>query len=209
MNVRAFHQRLRELYLPAERQFTLVDVPDIRFAVIDGRGNPESVECAEAVKWLYSVVHLIKPLVKKRMGKYFLEPPLECLCWAEREKDFRKGARDRWNWRVMVVMVDWITQRQFDVAVAKVAAKRGPAPATLRLESLHEGTCVQIMHVGDYAGIAAICRELYNEYLPEHHLKPNGHYHEIYLNDPARTAPGKRRIVIRQPVTSCGRGRRK
>jgi len=54
MNVEAFHKRLRELYLPPEKQFTLVDVPEIRFAAIDGKGNPESDESAEAVKWLYS-----------------------------------------------------------------------------------------------------------------------------------------------------------
>jgi len=56
------------------------------------------------------------------------------------------------------------------------------------------------MHVGDYRGIDAICLRLYNEYLPEHGLEPNGHYHEIYLNDPRRTALEKRKMVIRQPV---------
>jgi len=56
------------------------------------------------------------------------------------------------------------------------------------------------MHVGDYEGIRALCDELYNVYLPENNLKPNGYYHEIYLNDPNRTAPKKLRIVIRQPV---------
>ena len=200
MNVEGFHKRLKELYLPPEKQFTLVDVPEIRFAVIDGKGNPESDECAEAVKWLYSVVHLIKPLVKKRMGKNFVEPPLECLCWADKRKDFTEGNKDKWKWRVMIVFIDWITQEQFEEAVAKVEHKRGPAPKTLRLENLHEGKSVQIMHVGDYAEIGAVCEKLYNEYLPENSLKPNGYYHEIYLNDPTRTAPKKRKIVIRQPV---------
>src|SRR5262245_20364496 len=205
MNVAGFHERLRELYLPPEKQFTLVDVPEIRFAVIDGKGNPRSDECAEAVKWLYSVVHIIKPLVKKRLGKNFVEPPLECLCWADKMKDFIEGNRDKWKWRIMIVFIDWITQEQFEDAVAQVEGKRGPAPKTLRLENLHEGKCVQIMHVGDYDEIAAVCEKLYNEYLPENHLKPISHYHEIYLNDPTRTAPNKRRMVIRQPVADCRR----
>jgi len=201
MNVEEFHRRLKELYLPPEKQFTVVDVPEIRFAVIDGKGNPEkSEECAEAVKWLYSVVHLIKPLVKKRMGKNFVEPPLECLCWADKRKDFAEGNKDKWKWRVMVVFVDWITQEQFEEAVAKVERKRGPAPKTLRLENLREGKSVQIMHVGDYKDLGAVCEKLYNEYLPTNNLEPNGYYHEIYLNDPTRTAPKKRKIVIRQPV---------
>lgn len=56
------------------------------------------------------------------------------------------------------------------------------------------------MHVGDYQEISAVCDRLYNEYLPQNDLKPNGYYHEIYLNDPARTALRNRKIVIRQPV---------
>jgi hypothetical protein len=78
----------------------------------------------------------------------------------------------------------------------------------LGLENLHEGKSVHILHVGDYNGIGAICRRLYDEYLPAHGLTPNGHYHEIYLNDPRRTAPEKRKTVIRQPVargSACAR----
>lgn len=200
MNVEEFHNRLRELYLPPEGQFTLVDVPEIRFAVIDGKGDPGNGESVNAAKWLYSVVHLVKPFVKERLGKNFVEPPLEYLCWAEDEKDFIAGNKDKWNWRAMVVFVDWITREQFEGAVAKVEGKRGPAPETLRLETLHEGRCVQIMHIGDYKELAGVCDVLYREYLPENNLQPNGCYHEIYLNDPARTAPDKRKIVIRQPV---------
>jgi hypothetical protein len=200
MNVEQFHDRLRELYLPPENKFTLVDVPEIRYAVIDGKGDPENPEFTEASKWLYSVVHIVKPIVKERMGKNFADPPLEYLFWADNEKDFIEGNKDLWSWRAMVVFIDWITRQQFDEAVAEVEQKLGPVPKTLRLENLHEGNCIQIMHVGDYSGIRAVCDELYNVYLPENNLKPNGYYHEIYLNDPKRTSPDKRRIVIRQPV---------
>ena len=203
MNVEEFHKRLRELYLPPENQFTLIDVPEIRFAVIDGTGNPASDECAGAAKWIFSVIHTVKPIVKERMGKNFVEPPLECLCWADDEKDFIEGNKDRWRWRLMVVMTDIITDAEFDDAVAKIEKKLGPAPESLRLDHLHEGNSVQIMHVGAYDEIGAVCEKLYNEFLPENNLKPNGYYHEIYLNDPNRTDPEKRKIVIRQPVVAC------
>lgn len=200
MNVEKFHERLRELYLPPEGQFTLVDVPEVRYAVIDGEGDPEKGKTAEAAKWLYSVVHLVKPFVKERMGKNFVDPPLEYQFWADDERDFVDGNKDKWFWRVMIVFIDWITREQFEEAVAKVEGKLGPAPGKLQLKNLHEGKCVQIMHVGDYGEVAAICEKLYSKYLPENNLKPNGCYHEIYLNHPTRTAPNKRKIVIRQPV---------
>jgi hypothetical protein len=100
----------------------------------------------------------------------------------------------------MVVFIDWITREQFEEAVAIVGQKRGLAPTSLQLKNLHESKCVQIMHVGDYNEVGGVCDELYNRYLPENNLQSNGYYHEIYLNDPSRTAPHKRKIVIRQPV---------
>jgi len=201
MNVEEFHNRLRELYLPPQGEFTLIDVPEIRYAMIDGEGNPENDEMATASKWLYSLVHIVKPYMKERMGRNFAEPPLEYLFWAENEKDFIEGNKDAWRWRVMVVFTDWIDQEMFENAVLEVEQKLGPAPDSLRLEDLHEGKSVQIMHVGEYEKIKAVCHDLYTIYLPENNLKPNGWYHEIYLNDPNRTAPLKRKVVIRQPVT--------
>ncbi len=200
MNIEEFHNRIRELYSPPENKFTLVDVPEIRFAVIDGKGDPQGEACAYAVKWLYSLVHIVKPIVQERMGKNFVYPPLEFLHWADSEKDFIEGNKEKWRWRAMIVFVDWITQETFTDAIAEVEKKLGPAPKTLRLENLHEGKSVQIMHVGDYEEIGSICEKLYKHYLPENNLKPCGYYHEIYLNDPARVAPEKRKTVLRQPV---------
>ncbi len=200
MDVEKFHERLNELYFPPENKFTLIDVPEIKYAVIDGKGNPEQKEFTEAGKWIYSVVHIVKPYMQERMGKNFADPPLEYLFWADNEKDFIEGNKNKWHWRVMVVFTDWINQELFDNAVSIVEKKLGPASETLRLENLHEGKSVQIMHVGEYEKIRALCDELYNVYLPENNLKPNGYYHEIYLNDPKRTSPKKRRVVIRQPV---------
>lgn len=201
MNVEDLHKRLKELYLPPEGQFTLVDVPKIDYLVVDGEGDPQGEAYARAMKWLFSVVHLIKPLVKARMGKNFVEPPLEGLYWAENEKDFASRNVDRYLWRVMIVFIEkWITQADLANAIAEAEKKLGPAPTTLRMKSLHEGKSVQIMHVGDYDGIGNVCDKLYKKFLPENNLQPNGHYHEIYLNDPNRTAPKKRKTVIRQPV---------
>ena len=201
MNVETFHQRIKELYLPPQHHFTIVDVPEISFISIEGQGNPANGTFKRAVKWLFSIAHLIKPIAKERMGKSFVEPPLECLFWADDEADFVLGNRDKWKWRVMIVAIsEWLSHDAFEEAAYTVETKIGPTPGTLRFEDLHEGQCVQVMHVGDYKGVSSICHELYNEFLPDNNLYPNGYYHEIYLNDPDRTAPEKRRVVVRQPV---------
>jgi hypothetical protein len=177
-----------------------VDVPEMKYMMIDGAGNPEDAEFKAAVKWLFSLAHIIKPHVREKLGKRFVEPPLECLFWTDRPKPFSRTSKEDWKWRVMIVMLDIVTEDIFSEAVARAAARLGPAPVSLKLEYHREGRCVQTMHVGDYSGVAAVCHDLYEKFLPSRRLKPAGHYHEIYLNDPDRVAPDKRKVVIRQPV---------
>jgi hypothetical protein len=101
----------------------------------------------------------------------------------------------------MVVTADWVDDAMFDEAVTTAGERLGEPPDTLRLERYDEGRSVQIMFVGDYRAEAAnIARRLHAGFLPEHGLVPNGHHHEIYLNDPNRVAPEKWRTVVRQPV---------
>ena len=77
--------------------------------------------------------------------------------------------------------------------------KRGKAPKSLRLDSYHEGESVQIMYVGPNEGEIPTIERLHRE-LSARGLVPNGPHHEIYLNDPRRTAPKRRKTVLRQPV---------
>jgi hypothetical protein len=201
MNADDSKARLRELYLPTTQEFVFVDVPDLQFAMIDGQGSPDGEQFKDAVKWLFSAIYPIKRLAKERMGKDFVEPPLEGLWWADDMDDFIAGNRDKLKWRMMIVTADWVTDAMFKQAVATASERLGEVPGDLRLERFHEGRCVQIMYVGDYRKEAAtLATRLHDEFLPEHDLRPNGHHHEIYLSDPNRVAPERMRTVVRQPV---------
>jgi hypothetical protein len=91
MITKKFLERLDELYLPPQHEYTQVDLPEVRYAVIDGKGCPENQDFAAGKNWLNAVVHMVKLLVKKRMGESYLEPPLEYLFWAEDAQDFPSG----------------------------------------------------------------------------------------------------------------------
>jgi hypothetical protein len=189
------------LYLPPEKDFVMVDVPEMRYIMIDGRGAADRAALDHAVKWLFTVVYPIKRIARERMGKDFVEPPLEGLWWADDMEDFICGNRDKLNWRMMIVYEpDWLTQEMFDDAVAGARARLGEPPASLRLERYAEGHSAQIMHVGPPSAEVPTIARLHREYLPKHNLKPNGYHHEIYLNDPKRVAPAKLKTVLRQPV---------
>lgn len=204
MNVEEFHNRLNELYKPPMDRFVQVDVPEIRYMTIEGKGDPEQSELQKSAKWLYAIAHLIKPEVREKMGKNFVEPPLECIFWADDPMDFKENRREQWKWKVMIVLVDWITDDRFSQALQELESKWGEVlESRPALTVLNEGSSVQRLNVGDYSQIAGLCKELYNEHMPGYNLAVNGPYHEIYLNDPSRTEPGKRKIILRQPVCSA------
>jgi hypothetical protein len=193
--------RLKELYLPPAEDFVFVDVPDMRFVMIDGHGAADRTALDHAVKWLFAAIYPIKRLARERMGKTFVEPPLEGLWWADDIQDFICGNRDKLHWRMMIVFEpDWLTTEMFDDGVATAQARLGEPPASLRLENYAEGASVQIMHVGPPSEEAPTIARLHREFLPSHNLIANGHHHEIYLNDPNRVAAEKLRMVLRQPV---------
>jgi len=197
-------KRLEELYLPSADGFALVDVPELKFIMLDGRGSPDGEAFEQAVLWLFAAIYPIKRIARERMGRNFVEPPLEGLWWADDVADFIAGKRDKLKWRLMIpAFPEWMDQDMFAGAVAEAAKKRGRAPKSLRLDRYAEGRCVQIMHLGPPSEAAATLVRLHEEFLPEHGLTENGPHHEIYLNDPRRTAPGKLRTVFRQPVRNC------
>ena len=191
---------LEELYLPPADEFVLVDVPEMRFVMIDGEGDHGSEAFAQATRRLLSVIDPIRPFAKERMGRDYAEPPLEVLWWADDMNDFISGKRDKFRWRQMIVMADWVEAEMFDQALTESSERLGDPPSTLRLDRFAEGTSVQIMHVGPEEAALPTMARLHGEFLPEHQLVATGYFHEIYLSDPKRVAPKRMRTVIRQPV---------
>ena len=201
--------RLKELHLPSTKDFVLVEVPEMQFVMIDGEGSPQGEQYKHAVKWLFSAIYPIKRIAKERMGRDFVEPPLEGLWWADDLNDFITGNRDKLKWRMMIVTANWVSDEMFEQAVATTRERLGEVPDSLRLERFDEGRCVQIMHIGDYSKEAAtLARRLHHEFLSRHNLVPNALHHEIYLSDPNRVAPEKMRTVLPGPCCDGPDGRR-
>ena len=196
--------KLKELYLPPTNDFALVEVPDMRYVMIDGHGAAPGKDRAaldRAVKWLFGTIYPAKAVAKERMGKNFVEPPLEGLWWADDMQDFIAGNKAKLNWRMMIVYEpDWLTEKIFEDGVAAAKERLGDPPASLRLEAYREGLSAQIMHVGRPSAEAATIARLHREFLPAQSLIPNGYHHEIYLTDPNRVSPEKQKTVLRQPV---------
>ncbi len=195
-----FKKTMKGLFAPKAGAFEIIDVPKLRFVMVDGRGDPNvALNYQAAVSWIYTVSYKLK-FMSKATGRDYSVPPMQATWWAEDLTDFRAGRKDRWLWTVMIMQPDWVTPAMFEEAVAAASVKLGSRPDSLRLEEFEEGLSVQTLHIGPYAAESATIARLHDDYLPANGLAENGKHHEIYLSDPRRAPPEKLKTIIRQPV---------
>ncbi|MFD2472703.1 GyrI-like domain-containing protein [Amycolatopsis silviterrae] len=196
----------RALYSPSSKDFAVVDVPALRYLAADGHGDPNTApEYTNAVEALYGIAYAVK-FASKALGRDFVVGPLEGLWRADDPAVFLTREKEKWDWTMLISQPDWVTEEMVQDAAARVAKKKdNPALANVQLRTLHEGTSVQILHLGSYDDETPTLNRLHHEYLPEHGLTFNGDHHEIYLSDPRRTAPEKLKTVLRQPVKPLGK----
>jgi hypothetical protein len=194
-----------DAYQASRGRFRIVDVPEMRYLMIDGHGDPNtSPAFAAAVEALYPVAYKLKFASKAGLGRDYVVPPLEGLWWAE-DMDSFTAARDksRWNWTLLLMVPDWIDPAMFTTAVEEAGAKgRRGRLDDVRLETLAEGRCVQTLHVGSFDDEAEVLRHMHHKVIPGEGFHMVGRHHEIYLSDFRRVAPDKQRTILRQPVTS-------
>jgi hypothetical protein len=197
-----FKKELKELYNPQAGAFSLVKVPKFQYLMADGQGDPNKVvEYQEAVEALFSVSYTLKFHSKNELGKDYVVPPLEGLWWSEDFNDFRSRRKNKWSWTMMIMVPDWLGKKEVNGAVSTVRSKKPDIKVDrLRLETLNEGLCVQIMHIGSYDDETPTLVKLHDEWLPGNGLKERLKHHEIYIGDPRKTPAAKLRTVLRQPV---------
>jgi hypothetical protein len=202
-----FKKELKHLYRPTARRFVVVDVPPMSFLMIDGHGDPNTAqEYTDAVEALYAVAYKLKFMSKKEKGMDYVVPPLEGLWWAEDMETFTtKRDKSAWDWTMMIMQPEWITEEMVEGAVKQVEKQKNlPALPKLRLETYHEGLSVQILHVGSYDDEGPTLHKMHHEFIPQNSYEMAGRHHEIYLSDPRKVAPEKLKTVLRQPIRKRG-----
>ena len=190
----------KELFTAPLNRFTLIEAPRVVYLMVDGRGDPNSApEYRLALESLYSTAYSAK-FICKRDGRDFVVPPLEGLWSASDPQSFTARRKHEWDWTMMLMMPDYVDHSMFEEALARSRNKRGAISATLRLDSLCEGLCLQALHVGSYDDEGPLLATLHQETMPEGGYVFAGRHHEVYLSDPRKTPPAKLKTLLRQPV---------
>lgn len=206
MTAKTDFKKTLDSYSTRAGHFRVLDVPELRYLMIDGHGDPNTPAFAEAVRALYPVAYKLKFAAKRELGRDHVVMPLEGLWWSG-DMDAFTTARDksRWDWTLMIMVPDWTGQDMFAAAVAQAGAKNAPARLEdVRLAPLSEGRCVQTLHVGPFDEEGPVLERMHREFIPSQGLRLGGRHHEIYLSDLRRTAPERLRTILRQPVVEDG-----
>jgi hypothetical protein len=197
-------RELSSLYT-ATAEPALVDVPELKYLMIDGAGDPNTApEYAEAVQALYSVAYTIRFALKRGADPVDAPVmPLEGLWWVPDMRTFTVEDKSAWLWTLLILQSPAVTPSLVDDAGATALRKKGlPAIERVRFETFAEGRAAQVLHRGPYSAEGPTIAALHR-FIADQGLALTGKHHEIYLGDPRRAAPEKLRTIIRQPVASA------
>ncbi|MCP4072625.1 MAG: hypothetical protein GY742_12965 [Hyphomicrobiales bacterium] len=196
-----FKKQLKHLYKPSPKEVVMVDVPAMKFLMIDGQGDPNNSKTySDAVEALYSVSYPLKFAVKKgEMAIDYGVMPLEGLWWADDMAVFTSDDKSEWKWTMMMMQPDFITSQLVEEIIDAVKIKKNPAALPLvRFEEFHEGLCAQTLHIGPFSEEGPTIERVH-EFIDAKGER-RGKHHEIYLSDIRRADPAKWKTIIRQPM---------
>lgn len=196
----------KELYIP-KKKAKYLEVPKMKFLVIDGQGNPNGEDFKQRIEPLYSLSYAIrmapKPgFVPENYFEYTVYP-LEGF-WDLTEEGRKQAQlnKDELVYSIMIRQPDFVDQSVVDYALEKVKSKKNPHPLIdeVRFEEIEEGPCIQILHEGSYDSEPESFLKM-DEYARQHSLQRIDLRHrEIYLSDARRVAPEKLKTVLRYKV---------
>lgn len=203
-----FKKEYKEFYL-AKNEPQIVLVPPMNYVAVRGTGDPneEGGAYKAAIAVLYAVSYTIK---MSKMGDHridgyydFVVPPLEGFWWQDGVQGVDYTSKSSFHWISVIRLPDFVTQEDFDWAVAEATRKKKLDCSIAEFMTIDEGKCVQIMHIGPYDDEPATVAVM------DQYLAANGYendfsltrmHHEIYLSDARKIAPEKWKTVIRHPV---------
>lgn len=203
-----FKKAYKALYMP-QNVPELITVPPANYIAVRGHGDPneEGGAYKQAIEILYSVAYTLKMSYKTEYqieGFFeYVVPPLEGFWWQDGVDGVNYADKAAFCWISALRLPDFVTETEFAWAVEAAARKKKLDCSSAEFWTVEEGLCVQCLHVGSYddepATVVAMDAFLEeNGYVND--LNGGRLHHEIYLSDARRTAPEKRKTVIRHPI---------
>ncbi len=194
------YKQHRDQYVTPKKP-VLVAMDDATYLTISGRGAPGGPEFTEKIGALYGVAFTIKMTRKFAGQQDYVVSKLEAQWGLDGEScHFANAPKEQWNWRLMIRTPLFVKQKELDEAARKLIEKgKAPCADQVKLESIAEALCVQMLHIGPYEEERRSIGVM-SAFAEQQGLALHGRHHEIYLSDPRRIAPEKLKTILRLPV---------
>ena len=178
----------------------LVETSSGAYLAADGQGGPGEELFQNRVGALYAMAYTVK-FDCKFAGADFVVGKLETLYGVDMPLDrLGETPKERWRWRMLIRVPEFVTEKHLAAARAALREKDKPGDFdAVRLETIEEGHCVQMLHVGPYEQERRTL-DVMQAFYAANDLEPRLWHHEIYLSDPRRVPPEKLKTILRQPV---------
>ena len=191
---------LKEYYKASKKEPVIIDVPAFPFFLVNGTGDPNTSEHFQgAVKTLFTLSYTLKFAVKKAGILDYKVMPLTGYWTLVDPKDRDISNRENWAWTVGIQQPEAVDLEMIALARESVRKKKPEAILDeVRYETVADGLCAQILHVGPFAEENATFDRMH-EFLEASGCRPREEGHrEIYLSDFNRTAPEKLKTILRK-----------
>ncbi|BCZ47748.1 hypothetical protein psyc5s11_38150 [Clostridium gelidum] len=186
----------------------LITVPECKFFMIKGNGNPNDEKFSEAIGVLYSLSYAVKMMHKNGVipDGYFDYTvfPLEGV-WDMSEKGKLQDTLDKNEliYNIMIRQPDFVTE-EIAMKAIEIVKKKKPHPLLecVTFGNMNDGLCVQMLHVGSYDD-EPNSFAMMKEYCEQNNLKRITKVHrEIYISDGRKTEISKLKTVLRYKVSA-------
>ena len=185
----------------APRKPVILELGPMTYLAVEGKGEPGGAEFPARVGALYAMAYTVKMTRKFDGRQDYTVSKLEAQWWgAGKESCFAKLPKSAWRWRLLIRTPEFVSAEELASARAALR-KRGKGTGTeeVRLFSLTEGCCAQMLHVGPYQEEGTTVEKML-AFAAGRGLVPHGLHHEIYISDPRRVPPERLKTILRQPL---------
>lgn len=181
----------------------LITVPEQKYIMISGSGNPNASDFSYKVGALYSLAYAIKMDYKSLVAEDceindFTVYPLEGV-WSLKQSG--EWIKDDLEYAIMIRQPDFITDSIVLAALEKVKIKKpNLLYEKICFGTMQDGLCVEMLHVGPYDDEPTTFAAM------EQFAKDNGlartenRHREIYLNNAGRVAASRLKTILRYKV---------
>lgn len=185
----------------APKKPVLVKLPPFRYLSVEGQSAPADTPFQNAIAALYTMAWTIKMTRKFAGQDDFKVCSLGCLWWLDGGASFQSTPQSEWRWQLLIHVPEFIGEDSLADARQRIAEKKKVVPdaGKVRLATLKEGECVQMLHVGPYDKEHESIARM-KEFAEAEGRVFHGKHHEIYLSDPRRVEPARLRTILRIPV---------